>query len=78
MTASQEIKMINYEISHYIVQYRYAIFDDAIYQQFFYTEESAIEYITSHEKEWSMFRLLKVQRAAEYTHKWKDSLKYVM
>ena len=68
--------MLDYEISHYIVQWRPAIFDLGLYQHYFDTEESAIAFIEEHKKEWWMFRLLKIQRAPEFTHKWKDSLKY--
>ena len=68
--------MLDYEISHYIVQWRPGIFDLGLYQHFFDTEESAISFIEEKKNEWSMFRLLKIQNSPDYTHKWKDSLKY--
>ena len=67
---------MDYEILHYIVEWRPAIFDFGIYQKYFDTEESAISFIEEKKHEWSMFRLLKIQNSPEYTHKWKESLKY--
>ena len=67
---------IDYEILHYTVQWRPAIFDVGIYQQYFDTEESAVAFIEEHKKEWMMFRLLKIQNSPEYTHKWKEDLHY--
>ena len=67
---------IDYEILHYIVEWRPAIFDVGIYQQYFDTEESAVAFIEKHKKEWMMFRLLKIQNSPEYTHKWKEDLHY--
>ena len=34
------------------------------------------ELIEEKKKEWWMFRLVKVQSAPEYTHKWKEDLHY--
>ena len=67
---------MDYEILYYLVQWRPAIFDRGIYEQYFDTEESAISFIEEKKNEWMMFRLLKVQNAPDYTHKWKESLKY--
>ena len=67
---------MDYEILYYIVQWRPAFFDVGIYQQYFDTEESAISFIEEKKNEWMMFRLLKIQNSPEYTHKWKESLKY--
>lgn len=67
---------MDYEILYYIVQWRPVIFDLGIYERYFDTEEEAVSFIEGKNKEWSMFRLLKIQNAPEYTHKWKESLKY--
>ena len=68
--------MIDYEILHYIVDWRPAIFDLGIYQRYFDTEESAISFIEETKHEWQMFRLLKIQNSPEFTHKWREDLKY--
>ncbi|MBP3402252.1 MAG: hypothetical protein J6K85_04235 [Clostridia bacterium] len=69
------MKNVDYEILHYIVQY-HVIFDVAIYEQYFDTEEAAIAFIEAKHVHWMNFRLLKLQYAPEYTHKFKQVNKY--
>ncbi len=68
--------MIDYEILYYIVQWRHNNFDIGIYERYFDTEEETISFIKENKHEWQMFRLLKIQNSPDYTHKWKESLKY--